>query len=267
MVVLIIAVIITLLYLFLICPSLRKHPDSELCRNMLVAHRGLHDMRRGVPENSIASYKAAIAHGYAIEIDIHLTKDGRLAVFHDDTLRRVCGDSKKVEELTFDELQKYTLCGTSEKIPSLEEVIKTVNGRVPLVIEFKSISSDCKALCKAADSILSGYGGKYLIQSFNPMVVAWYRKNRPEICRGQLATNFSREPDKDLIKTLVGMLVLNVIARPDFISYEIKYTSLLRRRLCSAFGAINAGWTFRSNEEFKKYAKYYNIKIFENFEP
>lgn len=263
----IIIAVLLLLYLFMVSPALRKHPDRQLCKGLLVAHRGLHNIKKGIPENSIAAYKNAIENGYAIEIDIHLTKDGRLAVFHDDTLLRVCGDDKVVEELTLDELKSYNLSGTSEKIPSLEEVLHAVDGKVPLVIEVKSTSANCSTLCKSANEVLKNYKGKYIIQSFNPMVLRWYKLNRRDICRGQLSTHFLKEPDNSVIKTLVGLLLTNVLARPDFISYEIKYTGVFWRGLCSLLGAFNAGWTFRNYNEYKKYKDKYDIVIFEDFLP
>lgn len=265
--ILVIFIALILLYLYLICPALRHHPESETFKNLYVAHRGLHDINKGVPENSILSYKNAIDNGFAIEIDIHITKDGQVAVFHDDTLNRVCGIDKKISEMTYEELKSCRLSGTDEQIPMLEEVLEVTDGKVCLVIEYKCGISDYKRLCIAADKLLSKYKGKYIVQSFNPLAMGWFKRNRPDIFRGQLATNFITEPDNDILRTLVGLLVLNVISRPHFISYSIKYTNILQRRLCIAFGATSAGWTFITEQELEKYRNKYNIYIFEGFIP
>ncbi len=262
MLIIICILIILSIYLFLIYPSPKK-----LNKTMLVAHRGLHDIKKGIPENSLRAYENAIKHGYDIEIDIHLTKDNRIAVFHDDSLKRVCGKDILIENMTFTELQNYNLFDTYEKIPSLEDVLNTVNGKVCLVIEFKCLSLNCKRLCECANSILKNYNGEYIIQSFNPMVLNWYKTRRPDILRGQLSTAFLRQKDNSITKTLIGWLVLNFLARPNFISFEIRYTNALQRRICSFLGAINAGWTFSNDTEFKKYKKHYDIIIFEGFEP
>ena len=264
---LVVVLVLVLLYLLLICPALRSHPESKLCQKLYVAHRGLHDIEMGIPENSITSYKRALEHGFAIEIDIHLTKDGRVAVFHDDTLTRVCGIDRRIEDMTSQELSECKLLGTNERIPMLEEVLDTIDGKECLVIEFKCTPGNYKKLCIAADKLLQNYNGKYIVQSFNPLAMGWYRFHRPDICRGQLATNFIYEPDNDVLRTLVGFLLLNVISRPDFVSYGIKHTNVISRKICSVFGAISAGWTFKMQSELEKYHSTYDIYIFEGFIP
>ncbi len=262
-----IVITVLLLILFLLCPTLRQHPDKKLCKNLYVAHRGLHDIENGIPENSLLAYKNALAHGYAIEIDIHITKDGKVAVFHDDDLKRMCGVDKKIEDLTEKELKKYFLLDTKEKIPMLEEVLDIVDGKVCLVIEFKCNQNNYKQLCIAANEILKNYKGKYIVQSFNPLAMGWYKNNRKDICRGQLSSHFIKSKNKDLVKILIGYLLLNVISRPDFISYNHKFTNVLQRRICIMLGAISAGWTFRNQKELDKHKNEYQIYIFEGFIP
>ncbi len=101
------------------------------------AHRGLHDIKKGIPENSIPAFQAAIEAGYGIELDVHLTKDGKLVVFHDDDFRRICGEKGKVEETDYARMRTYRLSRTGEKIPLLSEVLRLVDGKVPLLIEVK----------------------------------------------------------------------------------------------------------------------------------
>ena len=256
------------LYLFLIFPALRRHTDRIVLRDLYIAHRGLHDITMGVPENSLAAYTLAVKLGFAIEIDIHLTRDGQIVVFHDDTTLRVCGVDRAVEECTLEELKDMRLSGTDQQIPTLEEVLSLVDGRVPLMIEFKSVYGNSKALCAAADKILSSYHGKYIVQSFYPPVLLWYRKNRPEICRGQLSQNFIRHKgERDLSKILAGWLLFNFLSRPDFVSYNFEDAGCFSRGMCSALGAFPVAWTIRSESEFAAAKQLFCTYIFENFLP
>ena len=142
-------------WLFLIFPSLRRHPDLELLSGMYIAHRGLHDLLPDTPENSLVAFKEAAALDFAIENDIHVTADGEVVVFHDDTLLRMCGDERTVENCTLEELKKLRLGDTDHTIPTLRECLDAVDGRVPLLIEFKALSiKTAERLCIAADKIL-----------------------------------------------------------------------------------------------------------------
>ncbi len=256
------------LYLFLLFPALRRHPDRFLMRGMYVAHRGLHAAKAGIPENSLKAYALAKELGFCVEIDIHLTKDGHIVVFHDDTTLRVCGKDMRIEECTLEELKALTLLDTDERIPTLEEVLVLVDGKVPLLIEFKSVYGNSKALCTAADKILSSYQGKYIVQSFYPPVLYWYRKNRPEICRGQLSQNFIRHKgERSLPKILAGWLLMNFLSRPDFVSYNFKDAGCFSRNLCAALGAFPVAWTIRSEKELATAKTLFATYIFEDFLP
>lgn len=256
-----------LLFLFLLFPAVRRHPDRErLLRGKLIAHRGLHAPVGDAPENSLGAFRAAIDAGFAIETDIHVTRDGEVIVFHDDTLTRMCGDDRRPEDLTLEELRQFRLAGSGEGIPTFREFLDTVGGKVPLLIEFKCTDrATCVRLCAAADEILSGYTGDYLIQSFYPFVLRWYRKNRPSVCRGQLSTAFRRD---SFARKLLGCLLFNFLGRPDFISYEHKFERHICRRICcSVLGAFPVCWTIRSEEELTAAKKHFQTYIFENFLP
>lgn len=252
------------LLLFLIFPSLRRHRDREVLKGRFIAHRGLHGLLDNTPENSLNAFKRAVELGFAIEIDIHLTRDGQVVVFHDDTLNRVCGVDGKVEEKTLAELKQLRLLGTDCEIPTLQECLDVVNGKVPLLIEFKCVSLKCDALCRAADKILINYNGKYLIQSFYPTVLRWYKKHRSDICRGQLSTPFKGEA---FYKRLSGALLLNFLGRPDFVSYEHKYSDYFFFKLVKKLGAFPVGWTFQSQSDLDNAKLNFDAYIFENFMP
>ncbi len=260
--VLIALALLLILFLFMLFPAVRRHPARERMRGLCIAHRGLHD--QVLPENSLAAFCAACDAGYAIENDIHITKDGQVVVFHDDTLRRMCGVDGKIEDLTLAQIKELRLLGTEHTIPTLEECLQTVAGRVPLLIEFKCLNvGTCNRLCAATDAILQGYKGEYYIQSFYPFVLRWYRKHRPAVCRGQLASGFYKE--KDISKRLLGCMLFNFLARPDFVSYEYTCRNNIFRRLNSILGALPVGWTFRRQDDIDRCRKDFKAYIFENF--
>ena len=163
---------VSLLLLFLVFPSARRHPAREKLRGRYIAHRGLHDLAENTPENSLAAFRAAAEQGHMIENDIHLTADGEVVVFHDSLLKRMCGVDGRIEQMTLAGLKKCRLQGTDEQIPTLQECLEAVDGRVPLLIEFKCDRTTCKPLCEAANKILSAYKGEYFVQSFYPPVFA-----------------------------------------------------------------------------------------------
>ena len=135
------------------------------------------------------AFEKAVEGGYGIELDVQLSKDKVPVIFHDFTLERVCGKEGRVYDYTYEELNKFSLYGTEEKIPKLEDFLKMVDGRVPLIVELKVEWTDI-SVCPLADGILSGYHGAYCIESFNPLALIWYRKNRNNVMRGQLSDAF-----------------------------------------------------------------------------
>ena len=253
-----------LLFLFLIFPSRRRHPDLKRLDGAMIAHRGLHDQQPEAPENSLAACRLAVKAGYPIENDIHITADGEVVVFHDDTLQRLCGREEAIEDMTLAQLRDCTLAGSSETIPTLREFLDAVDGRVDLLIEFKCGKNPCRRLCEEANRILSDYDGKYFIQSFYPQVLSWYRRHRPDVCRGQLSSAFYHDK---LSMRVLGCLLTNVTARPDFVSYDHHHAGHISRRLCTLLGAFPVGWTFRSEQELQKHRQDFKTFIFEGFIP
>ncbi len=252
-----------LVFLILISPSDRKHPKIGMLRGAYIAHRGLHDKSKSIPENSLSAFEQALKHGFPIEIDIHLTKDNKVVVFHDEKLERMCGSEGSVEEKTLEELRTLRLLDSDEKIPTLEETLNLVNGKQFLLIEFK-VKNNAKQLCRAASEILSQYKGDYFVQSFYPQVLGWYKFHNRTVCRGLLAAKFQNE---GLAKRLLGNMLLNFIAKPDFIAYKLEDSDALMRRLVVWLGAESLGWTFRSAKTLEEKKRHFNGFIFENFLP
>ncbi len=117
--------------------------------------------------------------GYGIELDVHLTADNELVVHHDDSLYRMCHIERDIKDMTLKEIRQYVLLNTEEKIPTLQEVLKLVDGRVPLLIELKTESHSCDRLCRILSKTMRNYSGKYMIESFNPLALRWYKKIIP----------------------------------------------------------------------------------------
>ncbi len=264
LIILLIAILLVAFYLFLISPSFKIHPDLRLLDGLYIAHRGLHRKEDNIPENSILSFQKAVERGYAIEIDIHLTADGEVVVFHDDDLKRVCFDDRMINDVTLEELKKLYLFNTSQRIPTLKECLEAVDGNAFLMIEFKVDKNNWKELCEKSNAILKNYKGKYFIQSFFPQVLYWYKKNRKDILRGQL--NAGHLGDK-LYHKIAENFLSNFLSRPHFVSYEYIFYNKPIRILETKLGAFPVGWTFPSKEDLDKRKSDFNTYIFENFIP
>lgn len=259
---------LVLLYFWMIMPRMFKRPDAAPFREWLYAHRGLHDNHSDAPENSLRAFGKAADAGFGIELDVQMSKDGVPVVFHDYTLKRICGAEGKVCEYTFEELKQFSLCGTDQKIPRFEDVLKLVGGRVPLIVELKIEAGDL-SVCPAADKLLTDYGGMYCIESFNPLGIHWYRRNRPDVVRGQLAEAFSRGKEyTGPLYFLLENLLFNWLTKPDFIAYNYRHADMLSRRLCRGlYRCTAAAWTIKSEEELKEAGRHFDIFIFDSFLP
>lgn len=268
MLILIIAAVVALLIVLSWCGR-HGHKGLDDLRGWAYAHRGLHG--NGVPENSMSAFRLAVENGFGIELDLHLMKDGNLAVIHDSLLKRTTGLEGRVEDLTADQLSDYRLEGTDDHIPAFTEVLELVDGKVPLVVELKSVDNNFAAVSETACDILSDYHGVYCIESFDPRCIIWLRKNRPEIIRGQLSENFLGNPKSGLpfvLKLVMTCLLGNFLSRPDFIAY--KYAD--RKRLGVWFsrkiwGIQGATWTLRSKSDYDTAVKEDWLPIFEGFRP
>ncbi|WP_281532888.1 glycerophosphodiester phosphodiesterase family protein [Anaerocolumna aminovalerica] len=262
-------IILSILYLIAIAPKLIHRHDFTPWQGRLYAHRGLHQDNSKSPENSMEAFRLAVKHGYGIEIDIQLTKDNIPVVFHDYSLTRVCGINKRVNELTYEELQNIKLYQSQETIPTLQNVLDLVNGQVPLIIEFK-VESINTTLCNMAAPILDHYKGLYCIQSFNPLVLQWYRKNRPAVMRGQLASNLIKDKEKgsSFLQFILQNLLFNFITKPDFISYNHIHHYMLSLVICrKLYSTPTFAWTINSQTELNKSKKCFDFFIFEQFIP
>ena len=257
--------ILFLIYLFLVAPV--KRSEMERYKNVMYAHRGLHNEERA--ENSMSAFRAAVDGGYGIELDIRLSKDGQLVVFHDDTLDRVCGRCGKVIDFTAEELSGFKLCGTNDGIPLFSDVLEMVGGRVPLLVEIKE-DAGVSAVSRAACEMLKGYKGDFIVESFNPLSLHTVGKLMPHVTRGILSHRYyAYEEYKKPLFFLLQSLLLNVVCRPAFIAYDHHHAdSFALRFVRSVFRVPTLAWTVRSAEEEKVARKNgFDGIIFENYIP
>ncbi len=259
-----------LIWLWLVHPRMSVSRRRR-CRKLAewnYAHRGLWNRREGVPENSMAAFRRAADAGYGIELDVHMTADGYLVVFHDDSLQRMCGVEGRIEERTLEELQDLRLAGTGQGIPLLTSVLEMVGGRVPLLIELKMPERDI-SLCPAVQNVLSDYQGDYMIQSFNPFGVRWLRRRCPGLLVGQLSSRYTKEDaNSAFLRFLSTTLLMNTISRPDFVSYECSNTDVIGFQLNWRLFRIPVFvWVVRTEAEFRKYSRLYDGIIFEQILP
>lgn len=246
----------------------RKSELRNLFKKKYIAHRGLF-RNPDIPENSMAAFKNAVKHGYAIELDVQLAGDGALIVFHDDDLMRMCSDPRRVRDMDLNELQNFTLGDTSERIPLFKDVLDMVKGRVPLMVEVKPGGDYINAV-KETTRLLSEYKGKYCIESFHPFVLYWLKRHYPEILRGQLSTDFKKDGDKHnaLIQLGLTNMICNFLSRPDFISYNHKYSHNFSFQICARlFRSSNAAWTIKNRKQLRKAEKEFEFFIFDGFLP
>ena len=248
----------------------RNHGDWAVLWQYRYAHRGLHDKPQ-VPENSMAAFRKAVEHGFGAELDIHLMADGNLAVIHDSSLLRTAGADVHIEDLSAEDLEQYRLEGTQERIPLLPEVLKLFAGKTPLIVELKAERGNHVALCEAAAKLLDTYGGDYCVESFDPRAVGWFRKHRPEVCRGQLAENFLRDRENRLslpLRFALTNLLTNAAAVPDFVAYRFSDRKTFGLRLCRFLWKPQmVYWTLRSREELEQAEREGALCIFEKFAP
>ena len=267
--------VIVLLYLFLIMPSLRKC-DRKRFEGRYYAHRGLHDNDTDHPENSLRAFEMAVERGYGMEFDVQLSKDNIPVIMHDMSaeraLRRKDGTPLpgKVRDYTLEELRECTLFDSDEKIPTFREVLDLVDGKVPLIIEFKAEPSDrVLEVCPVSMEILKNYKGVYCVESFHPLVVYWFRKHYPELMRGQLSEEYGdHERKMSFIEFLCAYLLFNFLTKPDFIAYNHLHESNISRRLCRyLYHNFSVTYTIKSQEELDRNQGKFDIFIFDSFIP
>lgn len=230
--------------------------DMDFLKQQLFAHRGLHNQKEGVIENTKEAFQLAIQYQYAIELDVHLLKDGEIVVFHDDNLERLLGINQEIRDLTFPQMQQLLWEKNGIELSKFSDILNLVNGKVPLLIELK-YDADVIALSKKVEHMLKTYTGQYAVQSFHPYVVRWFKKYSPNTVRGQL---YMDEGKKNWWRNHI----FNYLGKPDFISYNIQDLNL-RKSANIRKKYLLLAWTVRTKEEYEIAKKQCDNCICEGF--
>ncbi len=235
-----------------------------------IAHRGLHDLAKGIVENTEGAFAAAIQHNYAIECDVQLTADGEAMVFHDDDLGRLTEAMGEVRALTAKALRGVPLKSTTDRIQTLAELLEQVAGRSTLVIELKSLWDDDDTLAKRALQVLEGYEGPYCLMSFDPYLVACLREFSPHTVRGIVADR-TTDPSYNALPLAKrhAMRTFGHLAQtqPHFVSYnwrDLPFEPVTEIRM---LGHPVITWTVRSKEEASQALRYCDQVTFEGYLP
>lgn len=263
------AAVIIALWLYMIKPG-KKHSLNNLMRRFNYAHRGLHDDKKNIPENSMSAFRLAKMRGYGIELDLHLSASGTPVVIHDSSLARTAGVNVPITDIKDSDIKKYRLENTSEAIPFFYEVLEEVAGSVPLLIELKVDHGNYARLCDRTMEALEGYNGLYAVQSFDPRAVKYLRQKYPKVMRGQLAGYLRRSGDKlhPFLDFGLRNLLSNFLTKPNFIAYRVQDTATLSVSLCRwLYHPSEFNWTIRKRKQYKRAKRNGAIAIFENIIP
>lgn len=231
-----------------------------------IAHRGLHN-NEDLPENSLGAIDAAMRRGFAVEIDVQVSGDGRAVVFHDWNLQRLTGKNARVKLLPAAEITRLRLAGTAEPVPLLDDVLDLAAGRQPLVIEIKNRKRPT-ALEPEVSRLLRAYRGPFAIHSFNPFTLGWFRRHDPQFVRGQISCSFDTDDMADWKKFILSNYAMNWLSRPQFVCHHWKQLpavvpTLLRRLLKMPLLA----WTVRDRAEMSAAMGQADNVFFERFVP
>lgn len=233
-----------------------------------IAHRGLHDQNKLVIENSALSFSNAVKKKVSIELDVHLSLDGEVIVFHDDNLDRLTQNSGRVSDYLWAELKTIKLLNSNCVIMSLSEVLDLVDATVTIVIEIKQQINGIEQICLAVNDVLKNYQGEIVIQSFNPFILRWFKRNSPELGRGLLNGLYDQNEvnifEKVFLRSYVGIFFCS----PDYIGVDqrmLKY--FLTQFVAKIFSIPLVAWTITSLCDESKIKNECQNIIFENFIP
>lgn len=251
-----------LLYLFAISPSFKRRKEASKFA-CTYYHRGYYD-NLSFPENSISAFKRAVELNVGIELDVQLTKDKVPVVFHNFNCEELAGSNVFIKDLTLSELKQLKLLSTNEEIPTLKEVLRIVDGKVPLYIELKNFGFDYKELVDYTIAELVDYQGSFMLCAFNPFMLGYVRKAYPKYIRGLIIENYKR--GYTFFDFVCSTQLFNFLARPDLISYHYKEVSKFRYNIYHKLGVPMIAWPVASVFEYNKYKDRFDDLVIEFFD-
>lgn len=262
--------ILCLCYLFMIACARPSEQQTAPFRNLYCAHRGYYKKDQSVPENTLRAFERAVEHGYGVELDVQLTKDGEVVVFHDDTVDRETTFTGRVDSFTLEELQNMSLFGTHGdklNIPLFTDVMAVLDGKSPTIVELKS-TENYPELCEKTLKILRTCKGPYCVESFDARIVRWFRLNAPDLMRGQLTERYAgwRGTLSPFRAFAMSHLWTNFLTRPHFIAYG-SMKQPLALRLARPMGAFKVYWTEEPESDHDTLQKRYDCIIFQYYAP
>ena len=257
-------------YFFMIASQRPDSEQTEPFQNLNCAHRGLYEKDQSVPENTLRAFERAVEHGYGVELDVQLSKDGAVVVFHDDFVDRETTYSGRVDSFTLEELQAMSLFGTHGdklNIPLFTDVMQVLDGKSPTIVELKSTDQYVE-LCEKTLAILRTCTGPYCVESFDPRIVYWFRKNAPDLMRGQLSESYKgwRATTSPLKAFAISHFWTNLLTRPNFLAYG-SMKQPLALRLVRWQKAFLVYWTEEPDSDRDTLEQRYDCIIFEHFYP
>lgn len=262
--------IIVIIYLFAIWPGLSdKKERMRPFEQVFLTHRGFYD-NITVPENSLKAFRRTVSNGLGTELDVQMTKDGKLVVFHDHDLKRICNVDKTVSECAYEELKQYHLLDTEERIPLFSEVLEILRPDTPLIVEIKPEKNAIETTEETV-KLLSRYERTYAMESFDPRVIRYLYKNHPDIIRGQLSYNMLKDKENRthwILRFLMTNLLGNFLTHPDFIAYHVHSRYNPSFLICSRLYRTECvAWTVKNEDDLAYARKYCQQVIFDSFVP
>ncbi|MCE4224232.1 glycerophosphodiester phosphodiesterase [Methylobacterium sp. C25] len=238
-----------------------------------IAHRGLHDRKAGIPENTIAAAEAAIAGGYAIECDVQPSLDGEAMVFHDEGLGRLTEASEPIASRKASDLSTLAIAGTDQRIATLPDFLRAIAGRTPLIIEVKTRFDEDLSLARRVAEVVAGYDGPVALKSFDPRIVgALAEFARKDVPRGIVGESSQEDPSYARLTKAERFSLANLLhwqdSRPDFLSWRVDDLPGGVPYLCRQLGHMPVmTWTVRSDDQRRNAAAHADQMVFEGFRP